>query len=187
MALELKLNYNQSKNGKQLVFKDESNWGEGVTPVAITDITSATLTITYNDEVSVIDISAEFLLNDPELLTWEVLSQDLDAAVINEIFEDGIYTIKYEVTTATDTYTVDGNILLYFNVKQHVYKYFMNLNDNWTCDLCDSQAVEWGTNLSAALQALEYTAYLGNITRINRNLDFLQKMIKSTTLYELNK
>jgi hypothetical protein len=187
MALELKLNYTQSKNGKQLIFKDISNWGEGAIPVSLNNVTSATLTIIVKDNTFVLDLMPKFSLNDPNELLWVVLTQDIEPGNVNSIFDDNIYSIKYKVTTATDEYEVFADILLYFNVKQYVYKIFMNLNDNWKKNLCNQDTLNWANNLWAALTALEYTAYLGNKDRINNNLEFLQKLIKSSALYELNK
>ncbi len=184
MALELKLAYNHSRNGKQLVFQDESNWEEA--DVDLLDIVSATITIIKDGESSVIDLIDEFETGHSDSLFWEVNTQDLDPQNINQVFPDGVYTIIYSVTEdGEDPISVTGNVLLYFNVKMYVYKYFMNLKDNWKVDLCNDGMITWANNLWAALTSLEHSGYLGNISRVKKNLEFVQKLCKSTSLYEL--
>ncbi len=183
MALELKLDYNQSKNGKQLIFIDQSNWVEaGIGPL---DVDSATITISKGDYVAEIDALPKFAMNDFGELYWEIRTQDFNAQDIDQIFEDGVYNIIYTIETGGDEYEVTGNGLLYFNVKAHVYKQFMNLKDNWKADLCNQDIITWSTNLWAALLSLEYSGHLGNIERVNKNLEFVQKLSKSATLYDL--
>ena len=183
MALELKLNYNQSKDGKSLVLQDDTNWVEEAIP--INTVTAASIKITVGSTIVERDVIADFAAGDPADLIWTFTSADFNLSA-DVVLTDDVYLIEYFITVGGTDYEVAGYILLYYTVKLYVYTKFAALPNKWSTDLCDLDALLWANKLAASLKALEYSAHLGNLTRIRKNLAFMQKLTKVTSLYELN-
>ena len=126
------------------VYDATNNTGGWETPnIAGSDVTAATLDIEFNGtSVQTVDILSQI----PATVTGEI---EFNAITINS-YADGIGKITYTLTTATNTFTYELQVLFLQKVSCCVEKYWQSVIDPCTCK-CDAATLLYNANLAEGL------------------------------------
>lgn len=139
-------------------------WGGGVNPDG-SDVTVATLTITYPDaSTQVVDLLSQV----PAAITGDIVYSDILSSLGS--YPDGYYELLYSVVAAGITYTVTVSTYNYCNAACYLVSEWAKVAEKM-CDPCDykdflAQTLE----AEAILTALKYSAGCGTCNDISDDL-----------------
>lgn len=139
-------------------------WGGGVNPDG-SDVTVATLTITYPDaSTQVVDLLSQI----PAAITGDIVYSDILSSLGS--YPDGYYELLYSVVAAGITYTVTVGTYNYCNAACYLDGEWAKVAEKM-CDPCDykdflAQTLE----AEAILTALKYSAGCGTCNDISDDL-----------------
>ena len=166
--MALKLDFEQIDNGETLRINDDSDTG--------TDLTGATLSITFGDSTYNIDISSWTTPGDESV---DVKPSDVGQST--DKFSDGVYKADYN---ADNEDAVAYNTLLDYNVRYCVYNILRLIPDVHNCNVCSNKKVQRAIFMFTYLKSMEYSAAAGQISEIKTILASLQRLCKNPYINE---
>jgi|TARA_R110002126_G_scaffold159053_1_gene306349 hypothetical protein len=186
MSVLLNFNIEETDNSKILNFKETTGAydalnntdGWGAPNEATTDAVTTTLTITDPSATVTILTSAELagLASFPNSNTGLILqiTPEVIGGVIDSKFTDGLYTIAYEVITATTTYNVTHKVFVSGQARCCVYGMLGDV-DLGNCD-CTSADLADALEAYTFYRSLIANAACGNETKYTQLLGIISKL-----------
>ena len=149
------------------VYDATTNTGGWETPnISGSDVTAATLDIEFKGTtVQTVNVLSQI----PATVTGEI---EFNAITINS-YADGIGKITYTLTTATQTFTYELQVLFLQSVSCCVEKYWQAVIDPCACE-CDAETLLYNANLAEGLlQGLRNAGACLNTTTVEKTLERL--------------
>jgi len=160
------------------VFDTTTDWGSTVNKA---DVISAYLKITATTLSSEVEIEITFTAGNfgtdgtsADLFGsgFEVESADVFGTG-TDTFTDGYYQIKYEINTASETYTYTNHQGFYCVTRCAI----RSLGVNLTVPICDKALVDTYWNLFCAFASMEFAACCGQSDKFEEILNYINNII----------
>lgn len=175
MALSLKLsssivNYTSlnlaDASGVYDVNTNPTGWG--APNKAISDVTSAELTITLpNGSIVVVDIIGDLGIDFATATTADLV-YNIPYSLLSGtdgLMPDGVYDIIYDITADSVDYTTTATVMTYYVVQESVYNRIKLVPEYYTCSDCDNKFVKETSTIFMLLQALIASSQYSNTVR----------------------
>ncbi len=174
--MALKLTFEQIDNGETFRITEASD--------ADTNLTGASLSVTWDDTAYSLDLSADSTDVDSSG-DWSIGDyidvKPSDVGQSGDKFMDGVYKVEYN---ATNEDKVTYNTLLDYNVRLCTYNILRLVPDVHNCNVCSNSYVQRAIFMFTYLKSMEYSAAAGQITEIKRILLSLQNLCKNPYINE---
>jgi hypothetical protein len=187
MAVDVKYSICQSSNCKTLTFTETTGvyngttnptgWGAvggGDPNEMLSDAIAATLTLTGPDGTIYAPVDLLSLSSFPKddvKFGYDIAAATVDSSLTD--FSDGSWTISYDVTTGTTTYTETMTFFFSCQINACVCSMIADV-DVSDCN-CDIDTLNKVLEAKAFLDALSYAVGCGNLTGANEILTTLQR------------
>jgi len=146
----------------KLIIQDSSDWD---TIVPLTDITTSSIEVTYDETTYNIDFS------DYEE-EFEITASSLGLTSL----KDGVYTIKVTYTTDEDTYIIEEESFVICNIQCIIDNLVYSISiDN--CTDCNKDKKTIALDATLKLDALEASIACGDLTKSQAILDWLNNLL----------
>jgi hypothetical protein len=187
MAVDIKYSICQSSNCESLTFTETTGvynvttnptgWGAvggGDPNEMLSDATIATLTLTGPDGTVYAPVDLLGLSSFPKddiKFGYSITAASVDSSLSE--FSDGSWTIAYNVTTGSTTYSESKTFFFSCQISACVYSMVADI-DVSDCN-CDIETLNKVLEAKAFLDALSYAVGCGNLTGANEILTTLQR------------
>jgi len=192
MAVALSFRLDQSTNCKNLTFYETTGaysvtntTGWGAPNEATSDALTATLLITppTGTATTLNLLSLGTYPKSDSTIGYTITPTALGLSSTSQL-SDGIYTFKYTVTTALNTYTQTIQQALTCQVQCCVYSMLNSID--LTCSGCSDQQIKEFNKAYIILKGLVYSGGCGEISTFNKNIAILQKLCNQTNCQNCN-